>query len=189
MSIQKTLALALALAASLAATACGSKPAPEPAEPAPEPAAEAEPAPAAEPAPEPAPPPEPAAPDPAQVKADLLAAEKAAYEAAKPVFDANCSRCHVAGQRKAKKKILGEFEITAYPFGGEHGGHQSATYVRKVLGIDGSKPSMPADKKGAVKGDELALIAAWADAFDKAHDGGAHEGAPGYESHEGHEQK
>jgi hypothetical protein len=177
--------LALALSTLLLTTACGSKPAPEPTEPAAEPIAEPEPAPAAEPAPapEPAPAAEPAAPDPAQVKADLLAAEKAAYEAAKPVFDANCARCHVQGQRKAKKKILGEFEITAYPFTGDHGGHEAAKHVRKVLGIDGSKPSMPADKKGAVKGDELALIAAWADAFDKAHEGGAHEGAPGHETH------
>jgi hypothetical protein len=179
MSLSKL--LALALSTSLLTTACGSKPAPEPIEPAAEPVAE--PAPAAEPAPEPAPAAAPAAPDPAQVKADLLAAEKAAFEAAKPVFDANCARCHVQGQRKAKKKILGEFEITTYPFTGDRGGHESAKNVRKVLGIDGSKPSMPADKKGAVKGDELALIAAWADAFDKAHEGGAHDGAPGHEAH------
>jgi hypothetical protein len=45
---------------------------------------------------------------------------------------------------------------------------------------------MPADKKGTVKGDELALIAAWADAFDKAHAGGAHEGAGHKHGDQGH---
>jgi hypothetical protein len=44
---------------------------------------------------------------------------------------------------------------------------------------------MPQDNKGAVKGDELALIAAWADAFDKAHAGGAHEGM-GHDHDHGH---
>ena len=43
---------------------------------------------------------------------------------------------------------------------------------------------MPADKKGAVKGDELALIAAWADAFDASHKGGAHEGHGGGGGHD-----
>lgn len=33
---------------------------------------------------------------------------------------------------------------------------------------------MPKDKPGAVEGDELALIAAWADAYDAAEDAGAH---------------
>src|SRR5690349_10870819 len=114
--------LALALAAALAA--CGSKstppeaPAEEPAPPAEEPAP-AEPA--AEAPPAPAEPPKPAEPDPAQVKADLLAAETAAYEAAKPVFEKHCARCHQEGQKKAKKKILDHFNITAYPFTGEHG--------------------------------------------------------------------
>jgi hypothetical protein len=179
------LAIALSAALFVAGAGCGGKPAPAEPEPPPaEPAVEAPAEPAPEPAPaaEPAPPAEPAAPDPAQVKADLLAAELAAYEAAKPVFEANCARCHQQGGKKAKKKILGEFEITAYPFTGKHGPDAGKT-VRKMLGIDGSKPSMPADKKGAVKGDELALIAAWADAFDRSHEGGAHDGVPGHGKH------
>jgi mono/diheme cytochrome c family protein len=161
------------LLASLVA-ACGggsSKPAPmtPPADPATEPVATepAQPTEPAEPA-EPAKPAEPPAPDPAQVKAGLLAAETAAFEKAKPVFDQHCARCHVKGGKMATPKKLGELDMTAYPFGGKHAAEIGGE-IRKVLGIGGGKVTMPADKKGAVKGDELALIAAWADAFDAAH--------------------
>jgi hypothetical protein len=187
MSTLKMLAFVTALLSGAALTACGSKAPPATASP--EPATEvtpAEPAPAgdmsgdqhashqgAEPAPSAAEPSTPAPPDAGQVKADLLAAELAAFETAKPVFEANCARCHQAGGKKAKAKILTHFNISTYPFGGHHA-DEASKRVRKVLGLDGSKPTMPADKKGAVKGDELALIAAWADAFDKAHAGGAH---------------
>lgn len=124
----------------------------------------------------------PAAPDPAQMKADLLAAETAAYEKAKPVFEKYCASCHQKGGKSASAKKMGHFDMTAYPFGGHHVGEMSAT-IRKVLGIDGSKVTMPKDKPGAVKGDELALVAAWADAFDASHAGGAHAGMPGHEGH------
>jgi hypothetical protein len=46
---------------------------------------------------------------------------------------------------------------------------------------------MPRQKPGSVKGDEFALIAAWADAFDVSHAAGAHEGHAGHDEHE-HEQ-
>jgi mono/diheme cytochrome c family protein len=118
----------------------------------------------------------PAEPDPAQLKAELLAAEKVAFEAAKPVFDKHCARCHKQGEKLATAKKRDHFDMTTYPFGGHHP-DTIAAEIRKSLGMTGKKPRMPADKKGAVKGDELALIAAWADAFDKAHAGGAHEGA------------
>lgn len=124
---------------------------------------------------EPAQPATPAAPDPAQVKAELLAAEKVAFENAKPVFEKHCARCHQQGQKLATTKKRGHFDMTTYPFGGHHP-DTIAAEIRKSLGMTGEKPRMPADKKGAVKGDELALIAAWADAFDKARAGGAHEG-------------
>jgi hypothetical protein len=58
--------------------------------------------------------------------------------------------------------------MTTYPFGGHHAATMGKT-IRKVLAIGSGKPTMPSDRKGAVKGDELALIAAWADAFDAAH--------------------
>ena len=114
-------------------------------------------------------------PDPAKVKADLLAAEQAAYGKARPVFDTYCATCHSKDGKKAKPKTLGHFDMTSYPFGGHHAMEVSAE-VRKALGIEGGKATMPLDDPGAVQGDELALIAAWADAFDAAHAGGAHEG-------------
>ena len=117
-----------------------------------------------------------APPDPAQVKADLLAAEHAAYEKAKPVFGKYCAKCHSKDSKKATAKALGHFDMTRYPFGGHHAMEVSAE-VRKALAIGGGKPTMPMDQKGAVQGEELAAIAAWADAFDQAHQGGAHEGA------------
>lgn len=117
-----------------------------------------------------------APPDPAKVKADLLAAEHAAYEKAKPVFGKYCAKCHSKDSKKATAKALGHFDMTSYPLGGHHAMEASAQ-VRKALAIGGGKPTMPMDQKGAVQGDELALIAAWADAFDQAHQGGAHDGA------------
>lgn len=113
-------------------------------------------------------------------KADLLAAETAGYENAKPVFDKYCSGCHSKDGKKATAKKLDHFNITTYPFGGHHVATM-ATTLRHVLGIDGAKPSMPYDNKGAVKGDDLAKIAAFADAWEAADKGGAHEGNPAYQ--------
>jgi hypothetical protein len=124
--------------------------------------------------------PPPSEPDPAQVKADLLAAETKAYEAAKPVFDKYCASCHQQGGKKATAKKLGHFDITRYPFGGHHAGEVGKT-VRDVLGVGGGKPTMPYGNPGSVKGDELALIVAWSEAFDASHAGGAHEGMPGHD--------
>jgi len=124
----------------------------------------------------------PAAPDAAKVKADLLAAENAAYESAKPVFGKYCAGCHQQGGKKASAKKLGHLDITTYPFGGHHTAVVGAT-IRKALGIGGGKATMPFDKPGIVQGDELALIAAWADAFDASGAGGAHEGMAGHDEH------
>lgn len=118
--------------------------------------------------------PVPPEPDPAQQKADLLAAEKAAFDDAKPVFDKYCAGCHVAGKRGAKKSTLEHFDMTSYPFGGHHADEITAE-LREVLGIGGGRPTMPKTKPGSVKGDELAAIATWADAFDASQTGGAHE--------------
>lgn len=126
--------------------------------------------------------PEPPKPDPAKVKAELLAAETAAYEKAKPVFDANCARCHTKNGKMSAKKKLDHFDMTTYPFGGHHA-MELGVQIRKSLGITGTKVTMPFDKKGSVKGADLALIAAWADAFDAAHAGGAHEGHDGHGEH------
>lgn len=118
---------------------------------------------------------EPATPDPAKVKADLLAAETAAFEKAKPVFDKWCASCHTKTGKKQSAKKLEHFDMTAYPFTGEHAG-EIGEEIREVLGLTGKKPTMPADKKGAVKGEELEAIKAWSEAFDASHKGGAHEG-------------
>jgi hypothetical protein len=170
----------------LLVAACGGSSPPAPATPPPAdpvPMTEADPAQPADPAP-PAEPPPPPEPDPAQIKAELLAAETAAFEQAKPVFDRHCARCHVKGAKQANKKKLDHFDMTSYPFGGEHA-MELGKKIREVLGIGGGKVKMPPDKKGAVQGQELALIAAWADAFDASHEGGAHEGH-GHGGHGGH---
>jgi len=118
-----------------------------------------------------APPPEPAKPDPEALKKEAMDAETAAYEKAKPVFEGFCKGCHVKGQKNATAKKLAEFDITAYPFAGKHA---NAKDIRTVLGIGGGKPTMPKTKPGSVKGDDLAAISAWADAWDAADAAGAH---------------
>jgi len=159
--------------------ACGSKPPP----PAPAPAPEPAPAPvAATPAPAPTPaasePVAPPAPDPQKVKADLLAAETAAYDKAKPVFTKYCASCHTKGAKKADAKKLKHFDMTTYPFGGEHA-NSIGNEVRITLGLDtAKKPSMPADKPGSVKGDDLAAITAWTEAWRAAGQGGVHPADP-----------
>lgn len=130
----------------------------------------------------PAEPPAPAPPDPAQIKAGLLAAEMAAFEKAKPVFDRWCAKCHSKDGKKQSKGKREHFDMTTYPFGGHHA-MDVHNEIREVLGVTGKKPTMPADNKGAVKGDELAAITAWADAFQASHEGGAHEG---HDTHGGH---
>lgn len=177
---------ALLFVASLAACGSGaSSTPPTTPEPAP-PVVEAPTEPPAEPPPtEPTPPTEPAPPDPAQVKADLLAAETAAFEKAKPVFDAKCASCHAKGGKMAKAKSLDHFDMTSYPFGGHHAGEITAT-IRKSLAIAGGKATMPKNKPGSLTADELAAVAAWADVFDASHSGGAHEGMPGHDEHGGH---
>jgi hypothetical protein len=170
----------------LGLVACGGKKEPEAKTPEPPPAEETaapteaagtagEAAPAEKPAAEEPPP--PAEPDPAQVKAELLASEQSAYEAAKPVFESFCAKCHSKSSKKAKPKVLAHFDMTGYPFTSDHA-DEIAKDIREQLGlVEGKKAKMPKDRPGAVKGDDLAKIQAWADAFDKAAAGGAHEGA------------
>ena len=172
------------VASLLLAAACGGSSKPGPTTPIADPIPMAENAAVATPGVEPVTPTDqpgpdaPRGPDPAKVKADLLAAEMAAYENVKPLVGKYCASCHTKGQKGAKAKTLEHFETTTYPFGGHHA-MEVGKNVRKVLGIDGGKPTMPKNKPGAVQGDELALFKAWADAFDASHAGGAHEGQGG----------
>jgi uncharacterized membrane protein len=110
---------------------------------------------------------------PAASSGDLKAAESAAFARARPVFDKHCARCHTKDGTDARPKALEHFDMTSYPFGGHHADDITAE-IRAVLAIPGGKPTMPLDQPGAVTGNELALIAAWADAYDKAHPAGAH---------------
>ncbi|MBA3393218.1 MAG: hypothetical protein H0T89_11260 [Deltaproteobacteria bacterium] len=154
------------LLASLAACGGDSK---APAKPEPEPVATpVEPAPVT-PVAEPTPTSEPIAkeePPPPDPKIALAAAETAAYENAKPVLEKFCKSCHMKGNRNATAKKLAELDITEYPFKGKHANTKD---IREVLGIGGGKPTMPKGAVGSVKGDDLALIAAWADAWDANH--------------------
>jgi hypothetical protein len=109
--------------------------------------------------------------------------ERAAYEKAKPLFEMYCASCHTTQGSKSSTKALGHFAMDSYPFGGHHAAEISAA-IREVLGKTGSAPIMPKDKPGAVKGDELAAVLAWADAYDRAHAGAN----PSKEhDHEGHQ--
>lgn len=54
--------------------------------------------------------------------------------------------------------------MTRYPFGGHHAG-EAGEAVRSVL----ENATMPSDDPGAVTGEDLNLILAWADAFTAAH--------------------
>ena len=94
--------------------------------------------------------------------------ETAAFEIAKPVFERHCFRCHTTAGQKSKHKALDHLSMDQYPFGGHHA-DEAGKVVREVLGADaGGKATMPSDDRGAVRGDDLAKILAWAAAFDRA---------------------
>ncbi len=120
---------------------------------------------------------DPGAPDNSKMKADLLAAENAAYEKAKPAFEKNCSNCHTKAGKKATAKKLGHVDMGTYPFGGQHTA-SIGNEIRKVLGIDGEKPTMPFDKPGSVQGEELAAIKTWTEAWRAAGAAGVHAAEP-----------
>ncbi|HEU0036142.1 MAG TPA: c-type cytochrome [Kofleriaceae bacterium] len=157
--------------------ACGgSKPAPkttpvEPTTPPSEPVATGS---ATAPTPPAEPPTEPAPAEPAKdPKAELLAAETTAWDKAKPVFEKYCASCHTKAGKKSAKKKLDHFDMDSYPPGGHHTATIGFT-IRDVLGISGKKATMPYDHPGTVKGDDLAAIKAWTDAWEAAEKGGAH---------------
>ena len=99
--------------------------------------------------------------------------EQEAYERAKPVFQRYCAGCHTSSSGKAE--ALRHFSMDSYPFGGHHA-DQVATTIRDVLGVTGKAATMPLDRPGAVRGEELRVILDWADAFDRAHPPSDHHG-------------
>jgi hypothetical protein len=124
----------------------------------------------------------PSAASPQDPEAELLAAETAAWQTARPIFDKACASCHTSAGNKASKKKLGHFSFDAYPLGGHHTATIGFT-IREVLGLTGDKPTMPYDKPGSVQGDDLATIKAWTDAWEAAERGGAHPAAAGDHHH------
>ncbi len=97
--------------------------------------------------------------------------ETAAFEVARPVFERHCFRCHTRAGQKSKHKALDHLAMDRYPFGGHHADEAGAA-VREVLGADAhGKPTMPSDDRGAVRGDDLAKLLAWAATFDRANAG------------------
>jgi len=124
-------------------------------------------------APKPTEPEKPAAPPKPDPKVELVAAETSAWTTAKPVFEKYCATCHTKDGKKAAKKKLDHFDMGTYPPGGHHTATIGFT-IRDVLGISGKKATMPFDKPGSVKGDELAAIKAWTDAWEAAEKAGAH---------------
>jgi hypothetical protein len=108
---------------------------------------------------------------------DRLLTEREAYEKARPVFERYCANCHTSGS--GKRAALQHFRMDGYPLEGHHA-DQMATTIRDVLGVTGEAATMPQDRPGIVRGDELRLILDWADAFDRAHPSN---GAPHHHDH------
>ena len=104
---------------------------------------------------------------------ELLAQEQRAYEAAQPVFERYCTKCHTSRGAQSRRSTLRHLNMDSYPFGGHHA-HEMGATIRKVLGATGERATMPKDNRGAVRGEELALIVAWTEAFDRSHAAGLH---------------
>jgi mono/diheme cytochrome c family protein len=109
----------------------------------------------------------------AEDKDAIAAAETAAFERARPVFEQRCATCHTSAGAKASAETLTHFSMDTYPFGGHHATTIGAE-VREVLGVTGEPPTMPKDAPGSVKGDELEAIVAWSKAFEASHAAGLH---------------
>jgi hypothetical protein len=109
-----------------------------------------------------------AAHDPEALAGAVTPEERTAFEQAAPVFERFCFSCHSTKPGHGKPKALEHLDMDTYPFGGHHAGEAGAA-VREALGATGTDPTMPDDHPGAVKGHDLHLVLAWADAFDRAH--------------------
>ncbi|MBI1947633.1 MAG: hypothetical protein HYS27_18225 [Deltaproteobacteria bacterium] len=94
----------------------------------------------------------------------VTAEEQAAFLAAKAVFTARCLACHSRTGARRGPRALRHLDMTSYPFAGRHAA-QAGAAVREAL--TGKKPSMPKGKPGSLTAEELALLLAWADAFDR----------------------
>lgn len=119
-------------------------------------------------APSEAPQPQPASMAPLGEQTTPKEDELQAYERARPIFEQYCGGCHASRGLHASKGTLTHFDMDRYPFGGHHA-HEITRTIREVLGANGAAPTMPRDEPGKVQGEDLRLILAWADAYDRAH--------------------
>jgi len=127
----------------------------------------------------PHPPPKDLPPSPVvNAAAVALQAEIAAFEKAKPIFVANCSRCHTKGAAKATAKSLSHFDMSTYPLQGHHASTIGET-VAAVVGQRNKAATMPKDKKGSVQGADLAAVLTWTTAWQNADTAGAHGSSSG----------
>jgi uncharacterized membrane protein len=101
-------------------------------------------------------------------QAELDAAERVAFDRAKPVIDRYCSACHTKRGKKKTQKRLDAIDFSKYPPTGRYAKIVGGA-VRDVLGQSGVPATMPFDRKGAVVGDELAAVMGWVDAWAHAH--------------------
>jgi hypothetical protein len=104
----------------------------------------------------------------------------AAYAAARPALEKHCFRCHTGAGQKAKSRTLKHLSFDGYPPTGHHAHEMGATFRRVLLGNKAKArgPTMPADDRGAVTGEEVEKILAWADAFDRTRADRGHHPAP-----------
>jgi len=117
---------------------------------------------------------------------DLMAAEMAAYERAKPIFEEQCAACHTPDpSRKKPKKGVSHFSMAGYPFDGHHKTKLGQS-IRIAIGGTDKPATMPQDDPGSIEGADLDALLAWSDAFDAAasanvgyHASAAHEHSSG----------
>jgi hypothetical protein len=104
---------------------------------------------------------------------EVSAAERQAFDEARPAFERLCFRCHSKdGKERAKmrSKARAHVDMTSYPFGGHHAGEAGAAVLTALgLGPAHKRATMPPDDPGAVPGEDLRLIRVWAEAFSAAH--------------------
>jgi len=119
---------------------------------------------------------------------DLLQLELDAHAAAKPILDEACASCHTTALAKSKKakKGLKHFVMDSYPYGGHHKAELGKS-IRKVLGLEGKKATMPKDDPGSIQGPELERIDSWTTAWDAAAAAGlGHHAKPAHDGHSDH---
>jgi hypothetical protein len=96
---------------------------------------------------------------------DVPLAEVAAYVQARSSFERHCYRCHTTAGDECTRRSLDLLDMSRYPFTGRRGPNAGRA-IKRVLGGEGGKPTMPKDTPSAVTPDEQILIFKWADLFE-----------------------